>query len=80
MQNIEPLVLDLVEWVTKQPRAYSEVMDAWKTSCPRLTVWEDAVDQGYVIRKSDPAKGLRVYVTPSGRKFLKRHGRYPAER
>ena len=47
---LEPLILDLVEWVAKQPRAYADVMDAWRTSCPRLTVWEDAVERGYVRR------------------------------
>ena len=74
MQNIEPLILDLVEWVGKEPRAYADVMDAWKTSCPRLTVWEDAVDRGYVVRKYD-AQGQRVFVTPAGYTFLKTHNR-----
>ena len=42
------LVLDLVEWVAGAPRPYSDVMDAWRTSCPRLTIWEDAQAQGLV--------------------------------
>ena len=46
----DPLVLDLVEWVAREPRLYSEVIEAWRTSCPRLTIWEDAVDRGYVAR------------------------------
>mgnify|MGYP002382501856 CR=1 FL=1 len=28
---------DLVEWIAKEPRPYADVMDAWRTSCPRLT-------------------------------------------
>ena len=44
-QIIDPLVLDLVEWVAKAPRPYAEVIEAWRTSCPRLTVWEEAVDR-----------------------------------
>ncbi len=74
MQNIKPLILDLVEWVEKEPRAYAEVMDVWKTSCPRLTVWEDAVDKGFLIRKHDD-HGQRVLVTPAGRDFLKANNR-----
>ena len=45
---LDPLVRDLVEWVAKEPRTHAEVIDAWRTSCPRLTVWEDAVDRGLV--------------------------------
>jgi hypothetical protein len=36
--TLHPLLLDLVEWIAKEPRHYSEVLDAWRTSCPRLTV------------------------------------------
>ena len=40
--TLTPLILDFLEWVAARPRPYAEVMDAWRTSCPRLTVWEDA--------------------------------------
>jgi len=73
--TIEPLILDLVEWVAKAPRAYDEVMDAWRTSCPRLTVWEDAVDRGLVRREMRPGAGLLVVATPAGRALLEVHGR-----
>ena len=66
----DPLVLDLVQWVAREPRTYAEVIDAWKTSCPRLTVWEDAVDLGYVTRKSVGARGTIVVVTAAGRALL----------
>lgn len=36
----DPLVLDLVEWIAREPRLYSEVIATWRTSCPRLTIWE----------------------------------------
>jgi predicted transcriptional regulator len=70
MQNIEPLIFDLVEWVAKEPRTHAEVMNAWRTSCPRLTVWEDAVDRGLVERKNANGRGAVVVVTERGRKFL----------
>jgi len=44
--TVENLILDLVEWVVRRERTYGETMDAWRTSCPRLPVWEDATDRG----------------------------------
>ena len=67
----DSLVLDLVEWIAREPRPYQEVIATWRTSCPRLTIWEDAVDSGYVTR----ARGAMVIVTDDGRKWLRTHGR-----
>ena len=75
MREADPLVLDFVEWVAREPRAYSEVIGAWKTSCPRLTVWEDAADPGLVARESVKGMGLVVKVTGDGEKLLRAHGR-----
>lgn len=75
---IDPLILDLVEWVAKTPRPYADVMEAWRTSCPRLTVWEDAVDRGYLIRERTPGGSVIVTVTSQGAKFLRDNGRAPA--
>lgn len=77
---IEPLVLDLVEWVAREPRTYAETMEAWRTSCPRLTVWEDAVDRGLVLRENIPGGRAMVVVTPAGRGLLEVHGRASAVR
>lgn len=65
------LVLDLVEWVAKQPRPYAEVMDAWRTSCPRLPIWEDAVDHGLLAEAQEDGLGVMVRVTDAGRDFLR---------
>ena len=50
-ETTDALVLDLVEWIAREPRPYAEVIETWRTSCPRLTIWEDAVDRGYVARR-----------------------------
>jgi hypothetical protein len=71
----EPLVLDLVEWVARRPRAYSEVMEAWRTSCPRLPVWEEAVERGLVARRVMDGQGTCVMLTPAGAAFLAANGR-----
>jgi hypothetical protein len=63
------LVLDLIEWIGERSRPYAEVMSAWRTSCPRLTVWEDAVDAGFVVRDSAACRST-VRSTPAGRAFL----------
>ncbi|GAB4169903.1 MAG: hypothetical protein OHK0024_05690 [Thalassobaculales bacterium] len=65
----DALVLDLIEWLAPAPRPYAEVMEAWRTSCPRLTVWEDAEDRGYVARRRGP-DGAMVQATPAGLAFL----------
>ena len=70
----DALVLDLVEWIAREPRAYSEVIETWRTSCPRLTIWEDAVDRGYVARQRTEG-GVRIAITESGANFLRAHGR-----
>ena len=71
----DALVLDLLEWLATRPRPYDEVMEAWRTSCPRLPVWEDAVDRGLVERKADGSADPLVSVTSAGLDYLKRSGR-----
>jgi hypothetical protein len=73
--TLDPLVLDLVEWVAQAPRPYAEVLEAWRTSCPRLTVWEDALDRGYVARAPAAGRGTMVTATDAGRQFLRDNGR-----
>jgi hypothetical protein len=73
--TLDPLVMDLVAFVAKQPRAYDEVIDAWRTSCPRLTVWEDAIDRGLITRHRAEDKTLIVQATADGLRFLQDGGR-----
>lgn len=69
MGTPDALVLDLLEWVARQPRLYVDVIDAWRTSCPRLTIWEDAVDCGFVERTM--IEGRRyVVITSAGERVL----------
>jgi hypothetical protein len=73
LTNVDSLILDLLEWLDGSERTYVEVMDAWRTSCPRLPVWEDANDLGLVatLVDTDDANGrLTVRITPSGRALL----------
>jgi hypothetical protein len=66
---VEALILDLLEWVAIRDRSYEEVMDAWRTSCPKLPVWEDANDRGLV--RSERVNGRTIVrITSSGLALL----------
>jgi hypothetical protein len=77
--TLDPLVMDLVAFVAGKPRPYDEVIDAWRTSCPRLTVWEDAIDRGLITRSRASDKTLVVQATGAGLRFLQEGGRLPAQ-
>ena len=67
---VEPLVLDLLEWIGRESRPYSEVIEVWRTSCPKLPVWEEANARGFVERRHSVGTEARVQVSPAGRAFL----------
>lgn len=68
-QPNEALILDLLDWLAQGERPYAEVMEAWRTSCPRLTIWEDALGAGW-IRRRGGANGGSVELTGEGRAWL----------
>lgn len=72
---LAPLTIDFLAWLAAEPRDYLDVMDAWRTSCPRLTVWEDAVDAGLVERIHVPNKQIRIGLTLRGHALLAAHPR-----
>ncbi|MBS0249014.1 MAG: hypothetical protein JSR61_20560 [Proteobacteria bacterium] len=74
---IDPLVRDLVEWIAREPRAQRDVLDAWRTSCPRLMVWETALERGFVERKLLEGQGAFVFATDAGRRFVRDYGKRP---
>ena len=67
---VEPLILDLLEWIGSTPRPYAEVMEAWRTSCPRLPVWEEANARGYLEQRHPAGSAAVVVVTEAGRRRL----------
>jgi hypothetical protein len=71
--NVESLILDLLEWLGTSPRPYAEVMDAWRTSCPRLPVWEEANDRGYLDVHLSAGRTKVVSVTAAGMEHLNLH-------
>jgi predicted transcriptional regulator len=76
---VEALILDLLEWVANAEKSYEEVMDAWRTSCPRLPVWEDANDRGLVVRQQANGRCV-VRVTELGHDLLQQRRSLQAAR
>ena len=68
-EHVDALILDLLEFVLREERPYHEVMDAWRTSCPRLPVWEEANERGLVTRACESGQAV-VRITSEGRAFL----------
>jgi hypothetical protein len=69
----QALMIQLLGWIAARPRTYGETMEAWRTSCPRLSIWEDCVDDGLVAVSSVTGAGMSgssVTVTPRGRVAL----------
>jgi hypothetical protein len=70
----EPVSLSTVEflnWVSSRPRTYAEAMEAWRSSCPRNSVWEDALIGGLIqIETGGTMNQSKVILTPRGRSIL----------
>ena len=68
--SLEPLILDLLEWLGPHGRPYAEVLAAWRTSCPRLPVWEEANTRGYVDESREAGGDSVITISAEGRRFL----------
>jgi hypothetical protein len=70
---LSPLTRDFLVWLARMPRTYAETMEAWRSSCPRFTIWEDALADGLVRVESGngtPLSLTTVVLTPRGRAAL----------
>lgn len=70
---IDALILDLLEAIAPQPKPYAEVQRTWRTSCPRLPVWEEACERGFIERRGRAPDTVLACLTPRGRTFLNEH-------
>lgn len=66
---VDALLRDMLAWLAREARPYDEVMDAWRTSCPRLPVWEDANERGFVEQARIDGRTI-VRITRQGDAFL----------
>jgi len=59
---------ELLLWVDREPRSYTQAMQAWQSSCPRFTTWEDALEAQLIS-----VSQTRVVLTPIGEDVLRGH-------
>jgi hypothetical protein len=65
------LTLQFLAWVAESPRSYAQAMDAWRSTCPRLSIWEDAILDGLVTFAGGATRNTsRVTLTAKGRALL----------
>ncbi len=64
------LILQFLTWLAERPRTYGEAMDAWRTTCPRLSIWEDAMGDGLIELGQGRWRERHVRVTNKGHILL----------
>ena len=65
----DPEILELLSWISRQPRSYPEAIEVWKTNCPRHSLWEDALGDG-LIQVVRNGRESHVELTPHGEAAL----------
>ena len=66
-ESVNLLMLEFLAWISSRRRTYADVMEAWQTTCPRHTVWEDAMIDGYIqLNRRDTLRDPEVTLTPRG--------------
>jgi hypothetical protein len=66
------LTQQFLTWVAESPRTYGQAMEAWRSTCPHLSIWEDAVRDGLVrLENGGVMNASRVVLTPAGKAKLR---------
>ena len=73
-EAVSPLTLEFLTWISSRPRTYAEAMEAWRSSCPRHPVWDDALNDGLIqiTRQGDTTQKAIVSLTSRGQALLAR--------
>ena len=74
---MSPETLELLSWVSREPRSYAEAIEVWKTNCPRHSLWEDALGDG-LIQVVRNGRGSQVALTEDGERKLRAGGQASA--
>ncbi|MGH7827947.1 MAG: hypothetical protein ACREQ7_22570 [Candidatus Binatia bacterium] len=79
-EPVSPLTLEFLVWVSSRRRTYAEAMEAWQTTCPRHTVWEDAFIEGLIqVESEGPLHQPEVVLTPRGKAILDESSHKPIQ-
>ena len=76
-QTVRPLTLELLTWISNRPRTYAEAMEAWRSNCPRHSIWEDALADGLieVVERGGTLDQSEVTLTALGRAMEAKHAK-----
>ncbi len=70
-ESVPLLMIEFLSWVSSRARTYAETMDAWRSHCPRQTIWEDAQIEGLVqLEGTGNTNERKVVLTEQGRALL----------
>jgi hypothetical protein len=68
---LNPLMIEFLTWVGSRQRTYAEAMEAWRSTCPRHTVWEDALIEGFIrVESRGTQQQSEVILTPQGKAII----------
>jgi hypothetical protein len=61
------LMLQFLSWISDRRRTYTEAINAWQSTCPRHTIWEDAMIDGYIeLKRHETVQDPEVTLTADG--------------
>jgi hypothetical protein len=67
------LTLQFLDYIA-DGRTYGETMEAWRSTCPRMPIWEDAVRHGLVrIENGGAMNASRIVLTALGTERLRQN-------
>jgi hypothetical protein len=70
-EPVTQLMQEFLIWVASRPRTYADAMQAWQSTCPRHTIWEDAVIDGFIqVKNNGTPHGSEVTLTARGRAII----------
>ena len=65
------LTQQFLAWVAEGERRYADA-EAWRRSCPHLSIWEDAISEGLVrFENGASMKESRLVLTAAGKARLR---------
>ena len=65
---VRRLTIEFLRWISQRPRTYVQTLEAWRSSCPRNSVFEDALIDGLIqIERAGTLDESKVTLTARGK-------------
>jgi hypothetical protein len=71
-EKVTLLTVEFLRWVARAPRSVAEARDAWRSTCPTTSAWEDAIAAGLIAFDGATRIGgaTLIVLTARGRAVL----------